>query len=161
MPTLTGLDPTQVRDLIIRPTLSRLSLPSPACAERLLMGTIAQESQFRYLHQLGGGPALGLFQMEPFTAQDLWDRFSVRFKLMDWVVPGIAPVSQLVWNLQFAAAMCRIHYWARPFTLPERIILSPDELAAIWKKHYNTEKGKGKPTEFIKNYQTFVEPVYD
>ena len=104
----TGLDPRQVRDLVVRPVLDRLGLTKPLAAERLLMGTAAQESQFRYLRQIGGGPALGLWQMEPATFADLWRRFEARFDLREWTVYGAPPVDQLVWNLHLACAMARI-----------------------------------------------------
>ena len=41
-------------------------------AENLLMGTAAQESALgEYIRQLGNGPALGIFQMEPETFDDI------------------------------------------------------------------------------------------
>ena len=44
-------------------------------AENLIMGTAAQESGFTYIKQLGGGPALGMFQVEPATAEDILFRY--------------------------------------------------------------------------------------
>src|SRR5260221_162978 len=41
----------------------------------LLLGTALQESGLTYRVQLGGGPARGLFQMEPNTHDDIWDNF--------------------------------------------------------------------------------------
>ena len=61
--------PLNVRDLrveVIRPALRALDLWSPA-AEDLVLGTAAQESGLAYLRQIGGGPALGLWQIEPAT----------------------------------------------------------------------------------------------
>jgi len=58
----------QFKTLIER-VLSELDpdLASPV-AVKLLLGTAAQESRFgTFLHQLGGGPAKGAFQMEPAT----------------------------------------------------------------------------------------------
>lgn len=168
-PPLTGLDPRQFRDLIVRPVLSLLSLPSPLTSELLLMGTAAQESRFRYLKQLGSGPALGLFQMEPATFRDLWDRVVLRTSIgrdvQAFLVPGVDPLSQLVWNLHFSCAMCRLHYFVRDFVMPKDpssslSLPSPLVLGRIWKQHYNTEKGKGTVEEFIHNYTTLVEPIY-
>jgi hypothetical protein len=164
----SGLDPTQVRDLIVRPTLALLHLPSPRFAEHLIMGTGAHESLgFRYLKQVGGGPALGLWQMEPFTFQDLWSRIVLKTPLgrevQEFLVPGASPVSQLVWNLHFACAMCRVHYWARPFSMPE---LGEGEipdtrlLGTFWKVNYNTKQGKGTIEEFVRHYNQFVKPIY-
>ncbi|KAF0118141.1 MAG: hypothetical protein FD149_866 [Rhodospirillaceae bacterium] len=60
---------------VIRPTLLHLGLHSPA-AEALLLGTAIQESRLgTYLRQTGGGPALGVYQMEPATHEDIWTNF--------------------------------------------------------------------------------------
>lgn len=164
---VSGLDPQQFRDLIVRPVLSLLALPSPHFSEHLLMGTAAQESRFRYLKQLGSGPALGLFQMEPATFRDLWDRIVLRStvgrEVQEFLVPGVAPLSQLVWNLHFACAMCRIHYYARSFSMPDLEVgkrPDPRVLGGIWKQHYNTAMGKGTVEEFVRNYASLVAPIY-
>lgn len=158
--TDVGLSPLHVRDYVIRPVLDLLPFSNAATAERLLLGTAAQESRFRYLKQLGKGPALGLWQMEPITFRDLWDRFSVRYSLDRFlVVTEERPQLQLTWNLRFAAVMCRVHYFARPFTMPETA--SAEDLGLIWKGHYNTRLGKGKVSEFVENYRRFVEPIYE
>lgn len=60
----------QLRDLIKR-VLVALDLHSES-AENLLIGTAAQESALgEYIRQLGNGPALGIFQMEPATFKDI------------------------------------------------------------------------------------------
>lgn len=176
-----GLDASQVLTYVVRPTLNYLALPGGTVAERLVMGTAAHESDgFRYLHQLGGGPALGLFQMEPVTFRDLWARFGADpdkgqgtalgwklSKLSGGYIPSPAPptdshlqalTASLTYNLAFAAAMCRVHYYARPFTMPATA--TTEELAAIWKTHYNTVLGKGKPAEFVSRYNAIIDPLY-
>lgn len=162
MANSTGLNPLHVRDYIVRPTLTLLALPSSSVAERLILGTAAQESRFRHLHQLGTGPALGLWQMEPATFNDLWNRFVIQHpmgrEVQAFTVPHTPPLDQLVWNLRFACAMCRVHYFMRPFTMPTST--SPETLARVWKEHYNTRLGAGKPEEFVKNYKELVEPIY-
>ena len=66
------IDRHQLDRDIIEPVLSRLHAASPA-ARALLLGTAAQESAMgRYIRQLRGGPALGIFQMEPATHDDIW-----------------------------------------------------------------------------------------
>jgi len=61
-----SLDAGQLRMYVVRPVLRVMSAWSQP-AEDLVMGTAAQESRLTYLRQLGGGPALGLWQMEPAT----------------------------------------------------------------------------------------------
>ncbi|SMF86500.1 hypothetical protein SAMN05428998_1881, partial [Tistlia consotensis USBA 355] len=74
-----GLDVRQFATWIVRPTLAYLAdgLPGFAsdAAVELLLGTAAQESGFRYLAQLGGGPALGPYQSEPATRADVHDSY--------------------------------------------------------------------------------------
>ena len=52
---------------LIRCVLHEGPFPEVARAQSLLLGSVAQESAFTYTTQLGGGPALGLGQVEPAT----------------------------------------------------------------------------------------------
>jgi len=154
-----GIDSKQLREEIVQPTLRFLDLGNDDSAEELLLGTASQESHMgTYLKQLGGGPALGIFQMEPATFQDLWDnvinhREELREKVCDFEKYNFASNS-MVYNLKFACAMARVQYWRWPEKLPE-----PDDiegLAKYWKKYYNSIEGKGTVAEFILNYKKFV-----
>jgi len=130
--------------------------------ERLVLGTGIQESLLIHRQQLGGGPALGLFQMEPATHNDCWSnylRFRVELakKVKQTLDPGQAPVSStLRTNDRYAAAMCRVRYIrARPPlpTDPTDI----EALASYWKEHYNTPLGAGTPEEFLKKWPQYVD----
>ncbi len=66
------------REQIIRPVLVRLDMHSEA-AENLVLGTAIHESNLTHLVQLGGGPALGFYQMEPATEWDLIKNY-IRYK---------------------------------------------------------------------------------
>lgn len=156
-----SINKDQLRTLIIRPTLEYLGLWSEA-AENLLMGTAAQESQLgTYIHQLGKGPALGIYQCEPATQRDIWENYLAHNTILHSKVSGLAaPVflnskdNQIVWNLAYATAICRVHYLRVPHPLP-----SADDvpgLAAYWKKYYNSILGAGTEEEFINNYNKYV-----
>lgn len=160
--SIHGLDPIHVRDCVVRPTLAFLGLPGGEVAERLIMGTAAKESGFRYLRQIGGGPALGLWQMEPNTAEDLWSRYAMKFNgklqsLCSERLPWTISV-QLTVNLSLACAMCRVHYYARPFRMPAEASIA--DLASIWKTHYNTVQGAGHESEFVASYNSLILPLY-
>ena len=146
-----------LRQLVIRPACEAIGLYSLA-AEELLLGTACQESKCgTFLKQLGGGPALGIFQMEPRTHDDLWANFiSHRAQFagkLDQLMLGEPDAAEMVWNLRYAAAMCRIHYYRVKGPLPAAGDLQAQ--AAYWKRFYNTPKGAGTEAEYIANWRRF------
>lgn len=149
-----GIHPGQLREYIIRPTLKELGLYSEA-AEELLMLTAATESLCgEYLHQVGG-PALGIFQMEPATHDDIWANW-LKYKptLAGKLARYGHEARALPGNLYYATAMARIHYRRRPEALPSAM----DErgLAQYWKDHYNTHLGAGTADKAIQNYRKYA-----
>ena len=64
----------QFKDHIIVPTLKKIGLHSDA-AVQLLLGTAVQESRLMYLKQLKGGPAIGFYQIEVITLNDIYVNF--------------------------------------------------------------------------------------
>ena len=154
------MDAKQLRELIVRPALEEVGLHSDA-AEDLVMGTAAQESHLMYVKQLGGGPALGLFQVEPFTYNDYWDsHIDDREDLRNTILKAIHTVGEpqpdrVIWDLRYASIMCRIHYRRIRKPLPAHGDISG--YAAYWKKYYNTIHGAGTEEEFIENYELVKE----
>lgn len=151
------IDAKQLRELVIRPVLEHLNLYSPV-AENLIAGTAAQESGLRYLHQMGRGPAVGLWQMEPATHDDLWTNYLRYNQKLSQLVHDLelpawaAGASEMAGNMYYAAAMCRVHYKRVKAPLPA----DPNDVWAIaqyWKSYYNTPLGKGKVEEFVLNYE--------
>ncbi|MBF0127261.1 MAG: hypothetical protein HQM02_08630 [Magnetococcales bacterium] len=153
------MNPRQFEKYVIVPALQFLEMDSPA-ARALLLGTVAQESGLgEYLHQVGGGPALGVFQMEPATYRDIWDIFidhqpSIKKKLAErW--PVRPEPEALVTDLFLAAVMCRLHYRRVKEPLPAADDLAG--LAVYWKRHYNTLLGAGTVAEYLRNWNQLVE----
>jgi hypothetical protein len=133
----------------------------------LLMGTATQESQLTYTRQLGGGPALGYFQMEPFTHDDCWNSYiHYRPDLKTAVLAvrnahspqpptaNMPPAAELETNPHYAAAMARVRYLRAPAAIPA----DPREIAAYWKLYYNTPQGAGSVEEFIGNWNRVLSP---
>lgn len=151
-----GLDIDQFRDLIIEPTLEELGLHSVSAVE-LLLGTAIQESRLSYLKQLGGGPAMGPFQMEPATHDDIFENYlqyqeGLRQRVMAQVRGGFEPdAMNMAGNLYYACAMCRVHYRRVREALPPAGDL-PGQ-AAYWKQYYNTPLGRGTEMEYIENWE--------
>lgn len=142
-----GIDTNQLRHLIVGPTLNHLGLWSQS-AENLVLGTALTESRGEYIHQLGRGPALGLWQMEPFTHDDIWANFlkyksdlTLRMHALETPAKLTEGANELVGNLYYGAAMCRLQYRRAPEALPA----AGDALgmAQLWKKRYNTAHGAG------------------
>jgi hypothetical protein len=137
--------------------LSKLQLFSAGAVE-LLIGTAYQESRLRYLHQLGGGPARGIFQMEPATHKDIWDNF-IRYQpatLKDNInnlklVNSAMGADEMEGNLYYACAMARIHYYRVKEALPAEGDVAG--MARYWKKYYNTPLGAGTEQEYINNWR--------
>lgn len=146
------IDIPQFRKNIIVPALTVIGAHSDA-AEELVLGTALQESRLQYIKQLGNGPALGFFQMEPATHDDIWINYlafqdDLKTKLLTLAAPSNGQVSsnELMGNLWYAAAMCRIHYRRVADPLPQAGDVPG--MASYWKEHYNTHLGAGTEEEY-------------
>ena len=142
---------------VIRPVLKDLRLWSLE-AERLVLGTACAESDCgRWLRQKGGGPALGIFQMEPSTHDDLFVNFldhrhHIRRQVWNWRVNVEADARELIWNIGYATAMCRVHYLRDPEPLPNTLVGQ----AEYYKRVYNTHLGAGSAEGYIKKWRQFI-----
>jgi hypothetical protein len=151
-----SLNKYQIKELI-KETLLEIELFSED-AVKLLLGTIAQESDFgTYLKQLRGGPALSIFQIEPLTHDDHVKNFLKNKPDLSDRIKKACGVSKfdksyLVFNLKYAICMARVHYLRKPEKLPSSI----EGYAKYWKQHYNTYLGKGTVNQFIYNYKKHV-----
>lgn len=152
-----GIDTIQFRARIVRPVLHALRLWSPA-AECLVMGTAMHESHLQYLKQLGQGPALGVFQMEPATYTDIWNNFlayqAELARLVSQFSISNPDAQEMEGNLYFATAMCRVHYRRVKDVLPPHH--QARALAEYWKKHYNTVLGKGTVEQALPHFELAV-----
>jgi len=126
-------------------------------AMRLVIGTGLVESKLTYLKQLKG-PALGVYQIEPDTHLDIWDNWLLyKYELCKKVVNfniNYKDHNELVWNLKYATAMCRIMYLRDKNPLPDENNIYA--MANYWKDVYNTSKGKGTPELFMKNSEIIL-----
>lgn len=149
----SGINPKDLRNFIIRPTITMLGLDG-AGVEELLLGTAMQESGCGTRLAQQGGPALGLWQMEPQTHDDLWINFLPRrLDLADRIArllfTGFPKPSQLIGNLYYACAMARLQYFRSPRPIP-----SPGDLqgqAEIYKVVYNTPSGAATVEQYMAN----------
>lgn len=150
---------TQLVDSVIVPVLHHIKLYSDEAVE-LIAGTIAQESDMgEYLRQIRG-PALGICQMEPATHKDIYDNFlkyrpCLREKLEQLCSDyNGAAAEEMVGNLYYSVAMCRVHYFRVPKKLPKVGDLKGQ--AAYWKRWYNTPLGHGTEGQYIKSFERHI-----
>lgn len=153
------INKNQFRELVVKPALEFLDpeIPYSEHAVELLMMTAAHESKLgTYLKQVGG-PALGVFQMEPTTENDIWENFLEynqdiydKVEVLTW---------DLVTNLLYAAAMARVHYFRDSEPLPSGSLSDKKtilELAEYAKRVYNTEAGKATAQKYYDDYMRYV-----
>jgi hypothetical protein len=153
--------PANFLSKVIDPALAALDLDPPAGragVRQLLLGTALQESLLRHLRQVPNpdgsrGPALGYFQMEPATHDDIWKTFlayraplATRVRTLAGLPPGRPRADLLASDPVYAAAMARLRYRRAPGMLPQAGDVAG--MAAYWKRHYNTPLGRGVAAEF-------------
>jgi hypothetical protein len=153
------LNVEQLRDLIIKPALSKLQLFSDVASELLVFTCAVESDGGTYLKQLKG-PALGIYQMEPATYNDIWQNYlrSRHDYLMmlggNFDAYRMPSENRMVYDLCYATAMARLHYRRCVRALPEK-----GDIEGIWqyyKDYWNTEKGKAKKEPSLKKYQAFL-----
>lgn len=152
------LSADQLRAFIIKPALENLMLYSDEAVE-LILFTCANESEGgTYLKQLNG-PALGIYQMEPKTYNDIWQNYifnknDLKLQLLyGFDAPKMPDEERLIYDLKFATAMVRIHYARVEEPLPKLY-----DLFGLWtyyKKYYNTSNGKADRSKALNLYQVF------
>ena len=152
-----GIHPADLRRLVSE-VLHALDLYSEA-ALALLLGTAAQESGCgRRLYQLAGGPARGIYQMEPATEDDIWTnylRYRPRLRAKITKLTGHSgPGPWLAWDLAYQTAMARVHYLRVPAYLPDPHDL--DAQAHYYKIYYNTPAGKAQPADYIRHARQYL-----
>jgi hypothetical protein len=152
------LDVNQFRTLIIKPALSDLNLFSEEASELLVFTCAAESNGGSFLYQVNGH-ALGIYQMEPETYNDIWVNYithkqSLKLQLLhNFNAPVMPDEYRLVYDLRFATAMARIHYLRRPEPLP--VLTDTLGLWAYYKAHYNTSKGSSTKEHAITAYNRF------
>lgn len=149
---------------VVLQACQKLTGDVPAKDFMLMMGTCAMESRFFKRVQDGGGPARGLFQMEPDTAYDMFETYFPRrpdrfwalmelwfdipresFLLVDFHPQKEDLASHLVINDLFAAAMARIKYLRDPHPVPETV----EDQADYWYRIYQSVHGAGVPDDYM------------
>lgn len=139
-----GINLAQLNQYAVQPVLAAFgNAGGGAAAAVLLLGTALHESNGGTYMAQEGGPALGAWQMEPFTHDDCWQNFLqyqpvLAAAVRQFQVQG-AGSAQLAWNLAYACAMARVKYLRAPPPLPSAE--DAEGMAAYYKQYYNSELG--------------------
>jgi len=121
-------------------------------ALNLVMRTGAVETGYKHLEQMGDGPALGFWQVEKATADDIWYNFAWSRDRLQKTIYELTGIRKGPWsefqiksNLALQIILCRLVYWRFPEKIPQDV----GDQADYWKVAYNTIKGKGSPEKFL------------
>lgn len=151
----------QFSEFIVIPTLLEIDLFSRS-AHILVTGTALVESRLEYIKQIKG-PALGFYQMEPATHDDIWENYlkyrtelSQKIHNLSYRNKALSEI-QLIGNLPYATAMCRVHYLRRPEPLPEWNNVK--DMAQYWKQWYNTPQGSGTIEKAVPWFQKAIDEI--
>ena len=117
------LSVTSMQTQVIYPALNKMGMWSEAAGE-LVLGTAIVESNLTYLKQHGEGPALGLWQVEPASHEDLYANYlnyrpEMMSSLMELRSPALNMNENLATNLMYGASVCRLSYYRKSDPLPE------------------------------------------
>ena len=149
----------QIRDLIFKVCHGLQDKFSSDDAIQLVLETGLVESNYKFLRQLGNGPARSFWQIEPSTAVDnlqhyLKHRTPLMHKCADVSVVDLKHwqnYSDPLWsdilekNMAAAIIHCRLKYWRVPKRMPNTL----EGRAEYWKTYYNSSDGAGTREKYI------------
>lgn len=136
---------SQIRNFVIMPALKLCNLWCES-AEILLTGTLMMETNAVAIIQ-NHGPALGFFQIEPETHEDIKLYLShpasvhlLKPLLECCYFSNLPNDSELISNIKYSCLIARLIYFRNPERLPDQE--DREELAHMYKRIYNTSGGK-------------------
>jgi len=142
------MDSQQLLDHIIVPTLKYMGGGYDSLDARMLkLSTAAIESNCGYYIKQVGGPALGIWQMEPATHDDVWrncdalkkPRFAMHIKKLMIKKSPLSVHKNLIISPMYACAMARLKYSMDIEALPYHN--DKKSVYEYYKWIYNTELG--------------------
>lgn len=151
----------ELRLRAVRPALERIGMWSAVAEQALLLIAAHESGGFKHREQIGGGPGLGLWQVERATHDDNFRNFlDARPALRGLVVDlksaiDADPYAELRDNDLYCCAHARLVLWRRKFAWPA----DPDDVAAIadiWGRHYQTSNDPEKIARFIADARRYV-----
>lgn len=158
---MMGIFHEQLREYIIRPVLHKMGVYTEAGEELLVLTAATESLGGTFIHQVGGGPALGIYQMEPATCRDCYENYlkynpGLMMSVDDYTSDEATcpKYEQMVGNLCYATAMCRAQYLRFSEPLPPAYDIPA--LAEYYKQYWNTYLGSASVEDAIRNYRDYT-----
>lgn len=162
-----GIKEYQFREMI-RNTLKvivepYMDIPYSKNAEELLLFTAVVESNAgEYLYQING-PALGLYQMEPSTYDDLFNNYLAYKELSvprddshrDTKYPYQKSLHTMSTNLTYQTVIARLQYYRFSEGLPS--YKDAEKIFDYYKKYWNSYKGAAEKESCLNKYYSYLE----
>jgi len=145
---------------LIKKTLSKMGRKFASDdAVELVMGTGLVESRYKYIRQLGDGPARSFWQVEPATAVDNCQHYLKHRPGVMRLCSDASLVDLKYWqnysvgtwadileiNMSAGIIHCRLKYWRVPKRMPN----TTEGMANYWKEFYNTHQGAGHIEDYM------------
>jgi len=141
------INPAQLRDLITR-VLKEIPHGYSEDAVELLMMIAAHESRLgTYIKQVGG-PALGIFQIEPATHGDVFDNGDSCIHNASLLGYDLECSEMLEYDLRYQILMARQKLFMISEPIPSGLIAR----ARYCKYYWNTAHGKARETDYLDAY---------
>lgn len=135
---------------LIANTLNEMGRYSTEAVELLLMIAAHESHMGKYRRQLGGGPALGIYQIEPETHDSIWDHCDSIGKLAK-LMNIKRDVSRLVNGDRYATFVARCYLLMDENPLPK----TPEKMAQYCKDYWN-RTGAATPEDYLNAYIKMV-----
>ena len=161
------MDLGQFRTEIVQPTLLAITLWSLSAEELLIATAVHESAGLTYIRQLPRadgrqGPALGFFQIEPATAEDLVKRYifqdktelGKRLRIASQFEPWGNINERLIGDMRFGCIIARLKYWSAPPPLPRAGDVPA--MASYWWRFYHGDVGENKESDFIASYERWL-----
>ena len=160
------ISPTQIKSLIKSTCEGMGDKFASEDAITLIHETGVVESGYKYLRQLGDGPAKSFWQIEPLSAVDNLQHYLKHRKSLMLRCAMVSMIDLKHWqnnderlwsnilekNISAAIVHCRIKYWRVPKSMPNTL----EGRAKYWKKYYNTDQGKGTEEKYIDTVKEYL-----
>lgn len=162
------MKPQVLVDYIIKPSLAQLALIKPKAdspaSRQFMLAVAAIESRCgEYFKQLGNGPALGIWQVEPATSDDVYYNYLANrqdlLKCIESMKVEIwqTGVQQHIVSPMYNCAIARMCVYRQADPMPD--FGDRDAMWSLYKKYFNSSKGASTYEKWCECWDKYVEGV--